>query len=177
MFIGSVSESSNGNTISDTTRRHRLKIIGGGPLLEEMKSYAKTKDKSKIIEFLGHKSHDEVIKLIKNCRFVVIPSEWYENFPYSILETYACGKPAIGSRIGGIIELIKDTERGILFEPGNSNDLSAAINFLLNNPDIVEEMGKNARDFITKELTAEKHYQKLIKIYEHARLERLVHTS
>ena len=106
----------------------------------------------------------------------MVPSEWYEISGLIIFEAFTYGKPAIGSNIGGIKELIKDTERGILFETGNSDDLSASIKFLLNNPDIVEEMGENAKNYIATELSAEKHYQKLIKIYENAISKHLVHT-
>jgi glycosyltransferase involved in cell wall biosynthesis len=143
----------------------KLKIVGGGPLRDDLESYAGERIKGGFIEFLGHRSRDEVMKLIKGCRFMVVPSEWYENFPFAVLETFVCGKPVIGSRTGGIPELIRDTERGLVFEAGDSADLSAAIKYLLDNPDIIAEMGRNAREYVEQELNGERHYEDLIRIY------------
>jgi glycosyltransferase involved in cell wall biosynthesis len=143
----------------------KLKIVGGGPLRDNLESYANANAENNFIEFLGHKSQDEVMQLIRGCKFVVVPSEWYENFPFAILETFVCGKSVIGSRVGGIPELIRDTERGMVFETGDSADLSAVIKYLLNNPDIAVEMGRNARKYVAQELNGEKHYEDLIQIY------------
>ena len=144
----------------------KLKIIGSGPLLQDVSAYAASKDKNNVIEFLGHQNREELIDLYRNCKFIVVPSEWYETSGLIIFEAFACGKPVIGSRIGGIPELVKDTERGLVFEPGNVEDLSAAIKYLLNNPDLVAEMGENAKAYAQQELSGEEHYRKLIKIYE-----------
>ncbi|GBD95575.1 MAG TPA: glycosyltransferase [Nitrospirae bacterium] len=143
----------------------KLKIVGSGPLLRDMKAYASSKDKNNVIEFLGHKDREELINLYKNCKFIVVPSEWYETSGLIIFEAFACGKPVVGSRIGGIPELVKDTERGLIFEPGDVEDLSAAIKYLLNNPDLVDEMGQNAKKFLEDEMGPEKHYEKLMEIY------------
>jgi glycosyltransferase involved in cell wall biosynthesis len=151
--------------LSDKENVCRLKIAGSGPLLEKMIAYSKAKDENGAIDFVGHKSHDEVMNLIRDAKFVVVPSEWYENYPFAILETFACGKPAIGSKIGGIPELIRDAERGLVFRASDSDDLSSTIRYLLKNPDIAKEMGKKARVFIERELNGEKHYEKLIEIY------------
>ncbi len=171
LYVGRISEEKGIKTLIDAAIKVsscKLKIIGGGPLQEKLLLYAQSEDKNRVIEFLGHKHHDEVIKLIKNCHFVVVSSEWYENYPYAILEAFACGKPIIGSKLGGIPELIGDTERGLIFEPANSDDLSAKIKYLLNKPDIAKKMGENARTFVEQKLNAEKHYEKVIEIYERA---------
>lgn len=169
LYVGRISEEKGIRTLIDAAvvgNKTTLKIVGDGPLAEEMILYAKSKDKNGTIDFLGHKSHKDVIELLKGCKFVVVPSEWYENFPYSILEAFACGKSVIGSRIGGIPELVKDGETGLTFEPGNSMDLHSKINYYVNNPDKVVEMGKNARLFAEKDLNAENHYRRLMEIYK-----------
>ncbi len=171
LYVGRISEEKGLKTLIDAAVRVNscmLKIAGGGPELEKMIIYANSKDKNRLIEFLGHKNREEIIELYKNCKFVVLPSEWYENYPYSVIEAFASGKPVIGSNIGGIRELIRDTERGLIFEKGNPEDLRAAINYLLNNLDITAEMGKNAKIFAEQTLGPEKHYRKLIKVYEQA---------
>ncbi len=173
LYVGRISEEKGIKTLIDAAVKasergntEKLKIVGDGSLKEAMVSYADSKDKGKIIEFLGHKSRDEVIELIKSSRFVVVPSEWYENFPFSILEAFACEKPVIGSRIGGIPELVKDNETGLTFEMGDSDDLSSKIEYLGNHVDKAIEMGKNAGVFVKQELNAETHYQKLMEIYK-----------
>jgi glycosyltransferase involved in cell wall biosynthesis len=178
LYVGRISEEKGIKTLIDaavkvhesnvkgpTCIRNKLKIVGKGPLFKKMLSYTSIIDKNRMVEFLGHKHHTEVIKLIKKSRFIVVPSEWYENFPFAVLEAFTCGKPVIGSKIGGIPELVRDTERGMVFEVGDSDDLSSAIRYLLNNPDIIEEMGRNAKTFVENELNSEKHYEKLIYLY------------
>ena len=159
---------SNDDNISDRVSTSKLKIVGSGPLEKELLLYAKNKDRDNMIGFLGHRSHDEVIKLIRNCQFVVVPSEWYEIYSFVILESFACGKPVIGSRIGGITKLIKDAKGGIVVEPGDVEGLASAIKYLLNNLDIAAEMGKNAEEFARHTLNPEEHYGKLIEIYKQA---------
>jgi glycosyltransferase involved in cell wall biosynthesis len=165
LIDAAVKVSLNGKDL-DLLKKIKLKIVGSGPLQQEMISYAASKDKNNIIEFLGHKRHEEVIELIRGCRFTVVPSEWYENYPFAIMESFICGKPVIGTKFGGIPELIVNTVRGLIFEHGNSDDLCSTIKYLLKNPDFAQEMGDNARTFAIQELNGEKHYEKLMEIYE-----------
>jgi len=146
----------------------KLKIIGEGPLKDDLIAYTKSRKAENYIEFLGHKSHEDVIKLLQNCKFLVIPSEWYEVTGLVIIEAFACGKPVIGSRIGGIPELVKDHKTGLLFEPGNADDLSSKIGHLSKQPGKIIEMGKAGRSLVREELNAERHYEKLMEIYKKA---------
>ncbi len=145
----------------------KLKIIGEGPIKENLISKVKY-EKLNNVYFLGYKLGEELKNEIKNSIYVVIPSEWYENNPRSVIEAFALSKPVIGSRIGGIPELVKDGKTGYTFEAGNVEDLRNKIEFLVNDPNSAVEMGKNARRFVEKKLNSEKHYQELIKIYQMA---------
>ena len=144
-----------------------LKIIGEGPLKNELASKAKAENIN-VVSFLGYKAGEELKKEIRNSMFVVLPSEWYENNPLTIIEGFALGKPAVGARIGGISELVIDGKTGMLFDSGNADDLSLKIEYLLNNPNKIVKMGRNARIFVEQKLNAEKHYQKLMEIYDQA---------
>ncbi|MEK7203249.1 MAG: glycosyltransferase, partial [Patescibacteria group bacterium] len=97
-----------------------------------------------------------------NALAVVIPSIWFENMPFSLLESLAIGKIVIASRIGGIPEIIKDGVNGILFDPNNSDDLAKKINqsqkININNIKI------NAITTM-KNFSQEKHYESIIDIY------------
>jgi glycosyltransferase involved in cell wall biosynthesis len=142
-----------------------LKIIGEGPLREHLESGI-VKNGIGNIRFLGYKSGEELNAEIRNSMFVVLPSEWYENNPRTIIEGFALGKPAVGSRIGGIPELVRDDETGFTFQAGDPEDLKKKILLLVNNPEKILLMGKRARSFVEQELNPEKHYEKLMEIYK-----------
>jgi glycosyltransferase involved in cell wall biosynthesis len=104
------------------TKGTTLKIIGDGPLKAELeKTYA-----AKNIEFLGFLPWEKIMTILGQARFMVIPSEWYENNPLSIIESLALGTPVLGANIGGIPELINN-ENGRLFNSGNIDDLKTKI--------------------------------------------------
>src|SRR5690606_2762165 len=103
----------------------RLKIAGTGP--DEQKLRQLLPDGCTTIEFMGFCSGDTLWSLIQHARAVVLPSQWYENAPISILESYACGKPVIGAQIGGITEMLIPDETGLLFESGNTAALTAQL--------------------------------------------------
>lgn len=145
----------------------RLKIIGDGPLRKDLEERVKNENINNIT-FLGYKSGDELKEEVRNSIVVILPSECYENNPRTVLEAFALGKPVIGSRIGGIPELVRDGETGLTFEAGNIEDLRGKIECLINSPSRITEMGKNARRFVEENFNPEKHYQKLMKIYRTA---------
>lgn len=177
IYVGRISEEKGMKTLIDAAAKVntcKLKIAGTGPLENEMKFYVESKNASDKIEFLGYQEHSDVMRLLSNCRFAVLPSECYENFPFAVIEAFSCGKPAIGTRVGGIPEIIKNWETGLLFESGDSDELSLKIKFFITHPDKAEKMGKVARTFVEKELNVEKHYQELIEIYERAILKKTV---
>jgi glycosyltransferase involved in cell wall biosynthesis len=145
----------------------KLKIIGDGPLKETLE-YKVKEEKIENIEFLGYLGGEQLKKNVRKAMFVVLPSEWYENNPLSIIEGFALGKPAIGARIGGIPELVKDNETGLTFEAGNAEDLRQKIEDLISDPNKVEQMGKIARKLVEQEFNREKHYESLIAIYQQA---------
>ncbi len=145
----------------------QLKIIGDGPLRAELESYIKEKN-LKNIKFLGHLSGNHLTHEINVCRFIVLPSQWYENNPRSVIEAFALGKPVVGSQIGGIPELVREGETGFNFEPGNANDLAQKISSLISNPAQCLAMGQKARRLVETELNPDKHYQGLMSIYNKA---------
>jgi len=120
------------------------------------------------IKLVGYHSGAALEALIRNCSFVVLPSEWYENNPMSVVEAFALGKPVIASRIGGIPELVT-AETGFLFEPGNPASLSEAIKKANNLTEgAYREMSINCRTFALKNFNREQHLQELMRIYEQA---------
>ena len=100
----------------------KLKIVGTGPLEQQLKDYCRDLG-SKNIEFLGFKTGYDLYRIVQEAKFVCVPSEWYENNPMTIIESYTLSTPVIAARIGGIPEIVNDKETGFLFNPGQVDDL------------------------------------------------------
>ena len=82
------------------------------------------------IKNVGFQTGEALEMLIREARFTVYPSEWYENCPFSVMESQMYGTPVLGANIGGIPELIKVGETGELFESGNVEELKEKIKIL-----------------------------------------------
>lgn len=95
-------------------------FAGSGPLKDEVAKISNIKD-------VGFRSGKELESLIAKARFSIYPSEWYENCPFSVMESQMYGTPVIGADIGGIPELIQKDKTGELFESGNKEQLKEKI--------------------------------------------------
>lgn len=142
----------------------KLLIAGTGPYESELRALIpKSTDN---IKFLGFCTGDKLWTLIREARAVVLPSQWYENAPISILEAYASGKPVIGARIGGIPEMLMEGTTGYLFESGNKTDLTEKLNKVKNMPDSdIATMGKAAREYVSTTFTSERYYNDMSALY------------
>jgi glycosyltransferase involved in cell wall biosynthesis len=120
------------------------------------------------VEFLGRADRSKVLALMKEARFLIMPSEWYEVGPLSILEAFACGLPVIASRLGAMPEFVQDGHTGLLFTPGDSRDLVATVDWAWRHPEEMAAMGREARRQYETRYTPERNYQMLAKIYESA---------
>jgi len=104
----------------------RLRLAGSGPLENDLHALAAELALERI-DFLGPLSPDDLAVEIHGARFTVLPSEWYENGPLSLLESLAAGVPVVGANIAGIPECLTDGEDGVLFTPGDAADLERAL--------------------------------------------------
>ena len=119
------------------------------------------------VQFSGYKSGDALHDVVRGARAIVLPSEWYENAPMSVLEAYALGKPVIGARIGGIPELILEGETGYSFESGNVDSLAASLRAMsaLNDGEI-EQMGRRGRAWVEQNFSAQMYRDRILGIYQ-----------
>ena len=115
------------------------------------------------IENVGFQTGEKLETLIRQASFTIYPSEWYENCPFSVMESQMYGTPVIGAAIGGIPELIQNHKTGILFESGNVEELVGYIRELWNEEAKVSEMAENCAQVQFD--TVDQYYNKLMKIY------------
>jgi glycosyltransferase involved in cell wall biosynthesis len=142
-----------------------LKIIGfsNSGFDDELKNYLKGKAAN--VEFLGRKSFEEIQGYLSKCAFTIVPSEWYDNFPNSILESFAFRKCVIATNIGSLKEMVLDGETGLLFRIKDHKDLCEKISFLFNNVAECQRLGLNAFARLNTEYSEKEHYTRLIKIF------------
>ena len=139
----------------------RLKVAGTGPLDVELRQMAAGTN----VDFLGYCSGEALWTLVRNSRAVVLPSEWYENAPMSILEGFALGKPVIGAAIGGIPEMITDGT-GALFPSANVNALADVLAEFAAMPDAsVSAMGQRARERVVRDFNATRYLTAMQDLY------------
>ena len=136
---------------------YKVIFAGYGPSVDKMNGIQN-------IEYVGFKSGEELYQLIAEAEISVCPSEWYENCPFWVIESISLGTPVIGSRMGGIPELIDEGKTGELFEAGNVDELVYAIKKLMGNKDSLEKYTANCHK--AKYETSETYYQKLMEIYQ-----------
>lgn len=167
LYFGRISEEKGVATLLEAMKRHpgqSLKVVGTGPLLESLQQSAPPS-----VSFLGFKQGEELNRLIQQASFVIVPSEWYENNPLTIIESMTLGTPVIGSRIGGIPELIEENKTGFLFRAGSADELAGAIAKARGlDAGQYEAMTEAARAFARDNFSKEAHYQRLMQIYESA---------
>lgn len=146
----------------------KLVIAGVGPQENELR-IEKKESRIENVEFAGYKSGKELTSLIQNCRFTVLPSVWNEVFGLSILESFACGKPVIAARIGGIPEVIDNEKNGLLVKANNPSELVNAIRKLWNNFDQCKKIGEQARNDAVKKFNPDNHLRAMLSIYKSTR--------
>jgi glycosyltransferase involved in cell wall biosynthesis len=167
LYFGRLSEEKGLTTLLEAMQvanTRSLVIAGTGPDESHLRKFAEDKELTNV-SFSGHLSKDRLIPLIQGAAFTLFPSEWYENYPLAILESFACGKPVIASDIGAIPGLIKDGWNGILFQPGDAYQLAEKIDFMFEHPGKANAMGRNGRKQVERTNNPEDYYKQTISLY------------
>ena len=142
-----------------------LKIIGDGPLADRVAQAQEGED----IEWLGHRPLDQVLSVIGDAAFLIMPSVWYETFGRTIVEAFAKGTPAIVSNLGAMAELVDDGVTGLHFEAGDPNDLASKVTNMFSDPAKLAKMRGAARAIFVQKFSAERNYEMLLSVYRIAR--------
>ena len=165
IFVGRLSPEKGIGTILDAWKLAGnllpLRIVGDGPEAENVRKAAASNSS---IQWLGRKPIQEVMDLVGNASFLVFPSQWYEGQPKVLLESFAKGTPVLASRLGSMIELVDD-ENGLLFNPGDANDLAGAVSRILSDRASLMEKRRGARRRFEGAFTADRNYESMLTIY------------
>jgi glycosyltransferase involved in cell wall biosynthesis len=145
--------------------QQRLVLAGSGP--EEASLRRLALELGADVAFTGYLDKPKLQRLIGEARAMVLPSEWYENAPVSILEAYALGRPVIGTRIGGIPELVVHNATGILVEPGNVAMLADALAGMASlSPTARNWLGAAGRDWVRREFSPDQYRDRTMQLYD-----------
>lgn len=168
LFIGRVDPDKGIKTLIDAfiNTKYKLKIIGASSsgYKEQLINYLK--DKKHEISFLGKLDFVDIIPFLQQCRFTIVPSEWYDNFPNVILESFAYKKPVIATNIGSLTELVEHQRTGLLFKYKNSQDLRIKVEELFNDKEKTKFLGENAFEKLNTEFSRENHFNHLISLFK-----------
>ena len=146
--------------------RVRLQIAGDGPQRTELEGLACSLGLNNV-EFAGHLTGKDLESRIAAARFTILPSLAYETLGKSILESYAWQRPVIATDLGSRRELVHEGQTGLLYPPGNVEQLAAAISYLDQRPELAREMGLAGQELVATRHSPETHYQELMRLYEH----------
>jgi glycosyltransferase involved in cell wall biosynthesis len=144
---------------------YKLKIIGSSinGYDVEVKNYLK--DKSHQIEFLGQLDFKEIRTYLGSCLSTLCPSECYDNLPNSVLESYAYGKGVIASRLGALVDMVKDNQTGLSFTAGDHLDLRSKVRQLFDNREEAIRLGNNGKARLMTEFSESLHYDRLMYLF------------
>ncbi len=165
LFVGRLSEEKGAEILlrAAAMKNSGTWIVGDGPDGERLKNEFGHLPN---VHFKGRQQGRELATSFEASRAVVVPSECYENFPMVVLEAYAHGKPVVASRLGALPEVVREGVTGLLFTPGDSEDLADKLELLRNQPDLAQRMGESGRKWLEEEFGPDQHYQRLMDLYE-----------
>jgi glycosyltransferase involved in cell wall biosynthesis len=164
LYVGRLSAEKGVDVLVDAVRSApeiAIEVIGAGPLQALAEQAFGTR-------YLGFRSLDDILHRMRNARFLVVPSICYENSPRTIVEAFSSGLPVIASRLGALIDIVRDGITGLLFEPGNAADLAEKIRWANAHPEEMVRMGQAARAEYEARYTPERNHEILMTIYEDA---------
>lgn len=160
LYFGRYSEEKGIGTLIEACKELpdiKFVFAGVGPMEDQLNDVEN-------IENVGFKSGADLEKLIREARFSIYPSEWYENCPFSVMESQMYGTPVLGADIGGIPELISEGETGELFESGNKDALKDKLRTLFDNKNKTNEYSKKCKNIEFD--TIDEYCKKLMKYYQ-----------
>jgi glycosyltransferase involved in cell wall biosynthesis len=118
------------------------------------------------VTVMGHQPREKIFELMRNASVLIFPSICYECAPMTVIEAFACGLPVIASNIGSVPEFVEHGRTGLLFRPGDAEDLARQVRWTIEHPDRLALMRQAARQEFEAKYTAERNYKMLTGVYE-----------
>jgi glycosyltransferase involved in cell wall biosynthesis len=169
LFVGRLSPEKRVVTLLKAWQQLRtpipLQVIGGGSELEFLQTYV-NREKLSNVRFLGQQPREAVTSAMRKAALLVFTSEWYESFPVTIIEAFACGVPVVCSRLGAMREIVADRSTGLHFTAGDAGDLAAKVDWAWTHPKEMAALARTARHEFENLYTAKSNYPQLMQIYE-----------
>ena len=141
-----------------------LRIAGDGPLRSHLEQQIRTIGLTNV-RLLGHCRGEDLHRLVAGAQLSVLPSEWYEVFGQSVVESLLLSRPVVASRIGGIPEVMEDGEHGLLVPPSDAWALADAMQWLASHAAVADEMGREGQKAALARFSPERHYEELAPLY------------
>lgn len=141
----------------------RVKLVGDGPMRPALERMIAGSGAD--VELLGFRSGDDLAAAVQAASAVVMPSICHDNCPLAVIEAMAWGKPVIGSRVGGIPELVRDGQEGLLVPHGDAAALGQAMLRLQGDPELCQRMGRAGRLRVEQHYDADPHYRAVTAAY------------
>lgn len=163
LFVGRLSHDKGVHVLLEALRQNcaPVQIIGTGDLADAAQVQLGP-------DALGFLPLSDILQRMKRAAYLVVPSLWYENFPRTVVEAFSVGLPVIASRLGALAELVEEGVTGLLFEPGNAQDLASKLHWAQAHPTEMRAMGDAARARYLAAYRPEQNLRQLIQIYEQA---------
>jgi glycosyltransferase involved in cell wall biosynthesis len=164
LFVGRLSTEKGIATLASAVTLYpdaAVNVVGSGPQQVELENLP-------AVRLHGWQEPQTIYALMAKAAYLVMPSIWYENFPRTLVEAFACGLPVIASRLGAMAELVRDGETGLLFDPGNADDLAVKMRWADSHPEAMRRMGEAARAEYEARYTSETNFSLLMAIYQDA---------
>jgi glycosyltransferase involved in cell wall biosynthesis len=170
LFVGRLSPEKGVDVLLDAFRRAGgavpLVVVGDGPLAPQVAEMAASNGN---LRWLGWRPRAEVHALLREARFLVFPSVWFETFGLGIVESFAAGRPVLASALGAPAEIVEPGRTGWLVPPGDAAVLAAALEAAWSDPTAASVMGRTARREYESSYTEDRGYEELMTIYDTAR--------
>ena len=162
VYLGRVNEVKGVRTLCKAAAQldKKLIVIGDGPISEELRM--KSEESGAPIEFKGQMKWEEFMPILRRARFMVLPAEWSENNPLTVIESQSLGTPVLGARIGGIPELIEEGTTGMTFTSGDVEELKEKILEMFEHEFDYDVIAKNA----IERYSSEAYYKRLMEYYK-----------
>lgn len=171
LFVGRLSAEKGISELLDAWRELPdvpLTVMGDGPLRAEAEAKVRAAGLSQVT-LTGFRPMDEVVEAMRRALFLLVPSQWYEVCPRTIIEAFAAGTPVLATRVGGLPHMVEDGRTGLVFEPGSPGDIAAKVRRACSDPAALAAWGDEARREYERRYTPEAAHRRLMEIYESLR--------